>query len=97
MRLTELRPCQACGDRLGVTFYRVSVEHHFVNVVEVRKRHAMDVMFPGAVGIAATFHGDPDDATKVATSSTVLLCVGCYAQGNVAQAVEATDDTEDAS
>lgn len=77
MKLSELRPCDACGGKLSLTFFRVTVEHHVINPGEVRKRAAMDVMFPGAPALAAVMHGDQDDATQPATTSTMILCTDC--------------------
>ncbi len=74
MKFSELKPCDACGKGLGLFFYRVQIEQHGVNVAEMRKRHAMDVMFPGAPGLAATFHGDSDDGTIKIQTRTRLLC-----------------------
>lgn len=82
MKFTDLRPCDRCGGGLGITFFRVHAEHHVVDLNEARKRHAMDVMFPGAPGIAATFHGDGDDATKVAQGHEILLCSLCFCRGD---------------
>ncbi len=77
MKFSELKPCDACGKGLGLFFYRVQIEQHGVNVAEMRKRHAMDVMFPGAPGLAATFHGDSDDGTIKIQTRTRLLCQAC--------------------
>lgn len=78
MKFSELKPCDACGKGLGLFFYRVQIEQHGVNVAEMRKRHAMDVMFPGAPGLAATFHGDSDDGTIKIQTRTQLLCQPCF-------------------
>lgn len=81
MKLSKLRPCDGCGEGLGATFFRLEVEHHVVNLTEARKRVAMELMFPGAAGLAAVMSGDPEDGTQVAQSHTVLLCPGCFAEG----------------
>lgn len=89
MKLTELRPCDACGNPLGIQFFRLKVEQHVVDVGEVRKRHAMDVLFPKAPGLAATLHGDPPDATMVVSTEDLLLCTKCFCDGPAAGAWQA--------
>lgn len=92
MKLTELRPCDACACPLGVTFFRLQVDHQVVDVGEVRKRHALDVMFPSGPGVAAALHGDPPDATPSASSTELLLCTDCFCDGGPARAWQTVNE-----
>jgi hypothetical protein len=96
MKLTELRPCDACASPLGVTFFRLQVNHEVVDVGEVRKRHALDVMFPGGPAVAAALHGDPADATRSANSTELLLCTDCFCDGGPARAWQSVNEGKEA-
>lgn len=77
VRFSELHPCDGCGKGLGATFLRVEISREVVDLAEARKRSGLDVMFPGAPALAATFHGDPSDATKGVHVCQALLCIAC--------------------
>lgn len=79
MRFSDLHPCDGCGQGLGMHFLRVVLHMECVDENEARNRMGLDMMFPGAPGLAATVHGDPADATKSEHKGTALLCITCAA------------------
>lgn len=88
VNLSDLRPCAICRGPLGVTFYRVTVEHHVINQTAVRNRMAMDTMFPGAPGLASVFDAHGDEGTKAFAERAVILCADCACKSPVAALME---------
>lgn len=76
----DLRPCDLCGGRMVPTFFRVRVDHA---VVDQRASNAMAGtahLLGGtsrAWDIARTM-SPCDPIATVATTKTMLLCVGCF-------------------
>lgn len=77
MRISELRPCDACGGPVGITFLRVKVEQLLVEAGKVQQYAAMGMFFGGAMGLAKVFADD--ECTKVAGTADAVLCWECFA------------------
>lgn len=87
MKFDDLRPCDGCGEGLGLTFHRVTDEHHIVDPTAARQRMGLDMMFAGT-RLGGVFDPSGDQGTKIASSETVLLCESCWAMGHAPMAVE---------
>jgi hypothetical protein len=97
VKLSQLRPCDACGEAIGFCFFRLQVEQHVVDARAVQKHMGLAQMFGGSArahGLAEVFTGDPDDATKKATERHVLLCNDCFCMGKLAAAWEKVGQRE---
>ncbi|MCC6671075.1 MAG: hypothetical protein IT458_08440 [Planctomycetes bacterium] len=77
MRISDLRPCDACGGAVGISFLRVKVEHLLVEVGKVQQYAAMGMFFGGAMGLAKVFADD--ECTKVTGTADAVLCWDCFA------------------
>lgn len=100
MRLSQLRPCDACGEAIGFCFFRLQVEQHVVDGTAVRRHMGLAQRFGGSARahhVAEAFTGDPDDATKPASERHVLLCNDCFcSSARLAAAWEKLAKAEDA-
>lgn len=69
-----------------VTFLRMTVEHHIVDLGAVTKAHAMEQI----VGSPLLAHvmGPDEDLSKMADSSTFLVCMECACTRNLAEVIE---------
>lgn len=88
MKFSDLRPCDACRGPIGLTFRRVTVEHHVVDTREAQRALAMEAYLGGNSMLASVFDTAGDRATLSLNTDTILLCEQCYCLGRVAQAVE---------
>jgi hypothetical protein len=82
VKLSQLRPCDACGEPIGVAFFRILIEQHVVDMRAVRQRVGLATMFGGgaqAEGLASVFDGDGEDGTQlVGPGRHVILCNTCF-------------------
>ncbi len=75
MRISELRPCDACGEPVGISFLRVRVENLLVEVRKVQRHAAMGLFFNGSRLLANMFCDD--ECTKIASTRDAVLCWNC--------------------
>lgn len=82
MKLSQLRPCDACGEPIGIAFFRIEIEQHVVNMDAARKRIGLSQLWGGgarAERLASVFDGDEDNGTQlVGPGRHVLLCNDCF-------------------
>lgn len=76
MKISELRPCDACGAPVGISFLRVRFENLLVEVRKVQQHAAMGLFFGGSVPLANVFADD--ECTKVASTRDAILCWECF-------------------
>lgn len=76
MKLSDLKPCQACGEPTGITPWKVSVEQHIVDVREVQKHFGLTAML-GSEALAFAMGTDSKASTAIARSVSVLVCAQC--------------------
>jgi hypothetical protein len=86
MKLTELRPCDACSKPIGFVFFRLQVQQHVVSQRAVQQRVGLATMFGGNERLASVFDGDPADATGVASDLHLLLCNDCFCSAHLVAA-----------
>lgn len=88
MKLTDLRPCDACDGPVGQQFYVVRSCLAFVAPVAGNQVLGLARMFQGNMQLAETFAPDAD-CVKVAGDedpelwTELLLCQDCYLVGTL--------------
>lgn len=76
MKLADLKPCQACGEPIGIAFFRMRIEQHVVDL-RAAQRHLGLAAQLGSEKLAFVMGTDSDESTKVARQADLLLCTEC--------------------
>ncbi len=80
MRAGDFKPCALCGKGVmhsGIPlFYRLHIESMGVDMRAAQRAHGMEQYMGGHVALARVFE-DPDIATRIGESKTVLVCQDC--------------------
>lgn len=77
MKLSELTPCAACGDKIAPLFYRVTVEQIMINATAANQVIGLNTMFGGRLRLAETMAPN-DDVTMTLQTKSVLVCQECF-------------------
>jgi hypothetical protein len=96
MKASELRPCDICKRGLvdggSIVFWSVTLESLVLDASEIRQTAAMEMMFPGAPGLARTFYDG--EVAKSFSTETRLVCGTCLTSVSLAELTEAKTETE---
>jgi len=76
MKANELRPCDKCGDGLGMVCYKVSIEQHLVDMAAARRSDGLSMML-GSTVLARAMGPDEDVTNQVGVATDKLLCQEC--------------------
>lgn len=85
MKLSDLRPCDACGGKVAPVFYLVRFSVVAFNPQSVNEVLGLTQYFQGALGLAEVFAPDPEVATVAMDSAEfkdlaveLFICSACY-------------------
>ena len=81
MKLSDLKPCAACGGRLEGVFYCIEIKPACVSK-ELQQAVGLSRAFGFPLGLAQVFAGDAA-AVKLEEPEaveTLFLCCGCYVE-----------------
>ena len=80
MRASELKKCFFCDEGIArkvPTFFTLTVTQEGLKPGETNMALGVEMMFPGAPGIAKALHGDPE-VTKEIFKRKVSICFDCF-------------------
>ena len=99
MKQSDFRMCAICGHGMatGVHFYRLKIDHMFLNRLAIQRQHGLEMMLGGSGALSSAFSLDEDLATSVSTSN-LLVCGKCGIEESlpVAALLETADRMETA-
>lgn len=83
LKRKDITKCACCerGVMQGgsLTFYKLTVEHHLVDIGAVRRQHGLELMM-GHPGLASIMGPDEDLTTVIDRPRVVLVCQDCAAK-----------------
>jgi hypothetical protein len=86
----ELQKCRLCEKGVmhsgQLTFFKLTVEHHVVNVGAVQRLHGLEQMISPV--LASVMGPDEDLSEPVDRPSTFLLCLDCATKRSIAELLE---------
>ena len=80
LKLSELRPCDACGGPIASVFRHVTVQIAIVKPQEARAQLGLAQMLGGSLALAEVMGPSPQPVTvEDELAVTLFLCSTCYA------------------
>lgn len=85
MKITGLKPCAICNEKIVPIFYRVSVQMLMVDPVAVNEALGLNQMFGGnALKLAEVMSAGGTNVTKELNSGEALVCQDCFMKSKLA-------------
>jgi len=86
MKISQLRPCDACGNKISPTFYVVRFSLAVVNYRAINENLGLMQMFGGSVSLAEAMTSQPEVVTVTGDEdpylqTEVFICTDCFLRG----------------